>query len=100
MIIMIALLFMVEVHIRKLSIHTFALCSPLPSEMEVQIVGEHAVAAVIADMNATMDHAIEKLLTPAPVADGIRKHLGYRRLQTGESYDVAGITKTVHDSRC
>ena len=33
MIIMIALLFMVEVHIRKLSIHTFELSNPLPSEM-------------------------------------------------------------------
>ena len=27
---------------------------------------------VMADMNATMGRAIEKLLTPAPVADGIR----------------------------
>jgi hypothetical protein len=33
-----------------------------------------AVAAVVADMNATMGRAIEKLLTPAPVADGIRKN--------------------------
>jgi hypothetical protein len=67
---------------------------------EVGTVGKRDVPAVVAEMNATMGRAIEKLLTPAPVADGIRKHLGYRRLQTGESYDVAGITKTVHDSRC
>ena len=70
---MIALLFMVEVHIRKLSIHTFELSNPLRSEIEPQIVGKHAVAGVIADINATMGRAIEKLLTPAPVADGIRK---------------------------
>jgi len=38
MIIMIAVLFMVEVHIRKLSIHTFELSNPLPSEMELQIL--------------------------------------------------------------
>jgi len=38
MIIMIGLLFMVEVHIRKLSSHTFESSNPLPSEMEYQIL--------------------------------------------------------------
>jgi hypothetical protein len=77
MIIMIALLFMVEMHIRKLSIHAFALPSPFPSEMEVQIVGKPAAVDVITDMDAAMGRAIEKLLTPALVPDGIRKNLGY-----------------------
>jgi hypothetical protein len=72
MIIMIALLFMVEVHIRKLSIHTFELSSPLPAEMEVQIVGKHAVTGVIADTSASMGRAIKKH-SRQEVADGIRK---------------------------
>jgi hypothetical protein len=41
---------------------------------EVCTVGKYAVAAVVADMNATMGRAIEKLLAPAPVADGIQKN--------------------------
>lgn len=40
---------------------------------EVGTVGQRDVPAVIAEMNATMGRAIEKLLTPAPAAGGIRK---------------------------
>jgi hypothetical protein len=82
MIIMIGLLFMIEVHIRKLSIHTFESSNPAvgngisdPLRCPRSVPPEStAVAAVVADMNATMGRAIEKLLTPAPVADGIRKN--------------------------
>jgi len=40
---------------------------------EVGTVGQRDVPAVVAEMNATMGRAIEKLLTPAPTASGIRK---------------------------
>jgi hypothetical protein len=39
---------------------------------EVGTVGQRDVPAVVAEMNATMGRAIEKLLTPAPAASGIR----------------------------
>jgi len=41
---------------------------------EVGTVERHEVPAVVAEMNATMGRAIEKLLTPAPAAGGIRKN--------------------------
>jgi len=40
---------------------------------EVGTVGQRDVPAVVAEMNATMGRAIEKLLTPVPTASGIRK---------------------------
>jgi ABC-type uncharacterized transport system auxiliary subunit len=39
---------------------------------ETGTVGKRDVPAVVAEMNATMGRAIEKLLTPAPAASGIR----------------------------
>jgi ABC-type uncharacterized transport system auxiliary subunit len=39
---------------------------------EVGTVGQRDVPAVVAEMNATIGRAIEKLLTPAPAAPGIR----------------------------
>jgi ABC-type uncharacterized transport system auxiliary subunit len=41
---------------------------------EVGTVGQRDVPAVVAEMNATMGRAIEKLLTPAPAAGGVRKN--------------------------
>jgi ABC-type uncharacterized transport system auxiliary subunit len=41
---------------------------------EVGTVGQHDVPAVVAEMNATMGRAIEKLLTPAPAPGGLRKN--------------------------
>lgn len=41
---------------------------------EVGAVGQHNVPAVVAEMNATMGRAIEKLLTPAPSASGPQKN--------------------------
>ena len=41
---------------------------------ETGTVGKRDVPAVVAEMNATMGRAIEKLLTPAPAAAGIRKN--------------------------
>jgi uncharacterized lipoprotein YmbA len=37
-------------------------------------VGQREVPAVVAEMNATMGRAIEKLLTPAPTASGVQKN--------------------------
>jgi len=41
---------------------------------EVGTVGKRDVLGVVAEMNVTMDRAIEKLLTPAPTAGGIQKN--------------------------
>jgi ABC-type uncharacterized transport system auxiliary subunit len=41
---------------------------------EVGTVGQRDVPAVVAEMNATMGRAIEKLLTPAPTATGMQKN--------------------------
>jgi ABC-type uncharacterized transport system auxiliary subunit len=41
---------------------------------EVGTVGQRNVPAVVAEMNATMGRAIEKLLTPAPAAGGAQKN--------------------------
>lgn len=41
---------------------------------EVGTVGQRDVPAVVAAMNATTERAIEKLLTPAPNAGGVRKN--------------------------
>lgn len=41
---------------------------------ETGTVGQRNVPAVVAEMNATMGRAIEKLLTPAPGAAGIQKN--------------------------
>ncbi|HXM69475.1 MAG TPA: ABC-type transport auxiliary lipoprotein family protein [Candidatus Acidoferrum sp.] len=41
---------------------------------ETGAVEKRDVPAVVAEMNATMGRAIEKLLTPAPAAGGIRKN--------------------------
>jgi ABC-type uncharacterized transport system auxiliary subunit len=41
---------------------------------EVGTVGKRDVPGVVAEMNATMGRAIDKLLTPAPAASGIRKN--------------------------
>ena len=41
---------------------------------EVGTVGQRDVPAVVAEMNATMSRAIEKLLTPAPTTGDIRKN--------------------------
>jgi len=41
---------------------------------ELGTVGKHDVPAVVAEMNATMRRAIEKLLTPAPAAIGTRNN--------------------------
>jgi ABC-type uncharacterized transport system auxiliary subunit len=41
---------------------------------EIGTVGKRDVPGVVAEMNATMGRAIDKLLTPAPAASGIRKN--------------------------
>jgi len=41
---------------------------------EVGTVGKRNVPAVVAEMNATMEQEIEKLLTPAPTAGGVRRN--------------------------
>jgi ABC-type uncharacterized transport system auxiliary subunit len=41
---------------------------------EVGTVAQRDVPTVVAEMNATMGRAIEKLLTPAPAPAGIRKN--------------------------
>jgi len=41
---------------------------------EVGTVGQRDVPAVVAEMNATMARAIEKLLTRAPVIIAIKKN--------------------------
>ena len=41
---------------------------------EVGTVGQRDVPAVVAEMNATMSRALEKLLTPAPAVGDIRKN--------------------------
>lgn len=41
---------------------------------EIGTVEKRDVPAVVAEMNATMGRAIEKLLTPAPAPGGIRKN--------------------------
>jgi ABC-type uncharacterized transport system auxiliary subunit len=41
---------------------------------EVGTVGKRDVPAVVAEMNATMGRAIEKLLTPAPTVGVLQKH--------------------------
>ena len=41
---------------------------------EVGTVGKRDVPAVVAEMNATMGRAIEKLLTPAPAIVAVKKN--------------------------
>ena len=76
---MIALLFMIEVHIRKIVdshlriVQSFAVGNRTSDPFEVSkvgTVGKHAVAGVVADERHN-GPGVEKLLTPAKVADSL-----------------------------